>query len=78
MKNKGLFSTLFIDNIGKEIRFDDLARGRMGTLIHTWKTHTHGNLESLWETFMKQALGYLQFVPGVNSISHGVYPLFED
>ncbi len=78
MKNNGLFSTLFIDEIGKEIRLDDLARGRMATLVHAWKTRTHGNLETLWETFMKQALGYLQFVPGVSPISHGVYPLSED
>ena len=78
MLNNGLFSTLFIDEIGKEIRLNDLARGRMSTLVHAWKTSTQGNLETLWETFMKQALSYLQFVPGVSPISYGVYPLFED
>jgi len=78
MKNNGLFSTLFIEEIRKDTGLDDLARGRMATLVHAWKTREHGNLETLWETFMKQALGYLQFVPGVNSISPGVYPLFED
>ncbi|HUU81213.1 MAG TPA: hypothetical protein VMW90_07175, partial [Acidobacteriota bacterium] len=78
MKNNGLFSTLFIEKIGKEIGLDDFARDRMATLVHAWKTWEHGNLETLWETFMKQALGYLRFVPGVTPISPGVYPLFED
>jgi len=78
MKNNGLFSTLFIEKIGKEIGLDDFARDRMATLVHAWKAREHGDLETLWETFMKQALSYLQFVPGVSPIPLGVYPLFED
>jgi hypothetical protein len=78
MLNNGLFSTLFIEKTGREIGLDDFARDRMYTLVHAWKTRDHGDLSNLWETFIKQALSYLQFVPGVSPVSHGIYPLFED
>jgi len=78
MKNNDLFSTLFIGEIGKDIGLDNLARSRMATLLHAWKARELRDLETLWETFMKQALGYLQFVPGVRPITPGIYPLFED
>lgn len=78
MKNNGLFSTLFIEKVGKEIGLDDLARGRMATLMHSWRTHEAKSADGLWETFMKQALGYLQFVPGPSRPSPGVYLLYED
>jgi len=78
MKNNGLFSTLFVEEVRKKIELDDLARGRMATLSQTWRTRDAQSAASLWDTFMKQALGYLQFVPANKSSANGVYPLYED
>ena len=78
MKNKGLFSTLFIDELRNKISLDDQARGRLATLSQTWKTADKKNTESLWDSFIKQAISYLQFVPPNNASLPGVYPLYED
>lgn len=78
MKNKGLFSTLFIEDVRDDIKLDDHAKGRMATLTQTWRGRDPKSSETLWNTFMKQALGYLQFVPANASTTPGVYPLFED
>ena len=78
MKNNGLFSTLFIDDVRDEIELDDQARGRMATLAQTWSTSKRQDAVVLWGTFMKQALGYLQFVPANTPSSPGLYPLYED
>ena len=78
MKNNGLFSTLFIEDVRDEIELDDQARGRMATLAQTWSTSKRQDAEALWGTFMKQALGYLQFVPANAPSSPGIYPLYED
>ncbi len=78
MKNNGLFSTLFIEDVRDQIELDDHARGRMATLAQTWSTSKRDTADDLWGTFMKQALGYLQFVPANAPASPGIYPLYED
>ena len=78
MKNNGLFSTLFIEDVRDQIELDDQARGRMATLAQTWSTSKRDTADDLWGTFMKQALGYLQFVPANAPASPGTYPLYED
>jgi hypothetical protein len=77
MKNNGLFSTLFLEELKKEIQLDDAAEGRLATLAQTWRSRDSKDIDSLWDSFLKQALSYLEFVPPKNS-SHGVYPLYED
>ncbi len=78
MKNNGLFSSLFIDELKNSVKLDDAAQGRMATLAQTWSTRNTQDTESLWESFLKQALSYLEFVPPGNPIAPGVYPLYED
>lgn len=78
MKNSGLFSTIFISEVKQRIKLDDHALGRMATLGQTWRSRDHKTAESLWNSFMKQALSYLQFVPPNASTAPGVYPLYED
>jgi hypothetical protein len=78
MKNNGLFSSLFIDELKDIVELDDSAQGRMATLAQTWRTRNTQDAESLWETFLKQALGYLEFVPPSKPEAPGVYPLYED
>ena len=78
MRNHGLFSTLFIDKIRSEAKLDDAGQGRMATLAHTWNNCNRTDLKSLWNTYIKQALSYLSFVPPASSDTPGVYPLYED
>ena len=78
MKNNGLFSTLFLDDLKQEVELDDLAKGRMATLRHAWKNRKADDSTALWNSFMKQALGYLNFVPANQPVSPGMYPLYED
>jgi len=78
MKNNGLFSSLFIDELKDIVKLDDSAQGRMATLAQTWRTRNTQDAESLWETFLKQALGYLELVPPSKPEAPGVYPLYED
>jgi hypothetical protein len=78
MKNNGLFSSLFIDELKDSITLNDAAQGRMATLAQTWRTRNTEDAESLWESFLKQALSYLEFVPSGNPTAPGVYPLYED
>ena len=78
MRNHGLFSTLFIDKIRSEAKLDDAGQGRMATLGHTWKNCDRTDLKSLWNTYIKQALSYLSFVPPVSTDTPGVYPLYEN
>jgi hypothetical protein len=78
MKNHGLFSTFFIDTVQSKITLDDQARGRMATLTQTWRDHDAGNREGLWDTFVKQAVSYIQFVPPSGVTVPGVYPLYDD
>lgn len=78
MKNKGLFSSLFIEELKDVVKLDDAAQGRMATLAQTWRSRNSQDTESLWESFLKQALSYLEFVPPGNPTAPGVYSLFED
>jgi len=78
MKNNGLFSIIFIDSLKQDIQLDDAAKGRMATLAQTWQSHNAESLPTLWDTFMKQALGYLEFVPPAKADVPGVYPLYQD
>jgi hypothetical protein len=63
MKNNGLFSWLFIEELKDVVKLDDAAQGRMATLAQTWRSRNSQDTESLWESFLKQALSYLEFVP---------------
>ncbi len=63
MKNAGLFSSLFIEELRGKVSFDDAAAGRMAILAHSWKVHIFGSAHDLWELFLKQAVSYLEFVP---------------
>jgi len=78
MKNNGLFNSLFIDELKEKVTLDDAATGRMATLAHTWQNRNIQDPETLWESFLKQALGYLEFVPPPRPHAPGVYPLYED
>ncbi len=78
MKNKGLFSSLFIEDLKTRVKLDDAAQGRMATLAQRWKTRNAKDMESIWNSFLKQALGYLEFVPPTRPASPDVYPLYED
>jgi hypothetical protein len=77
MNNHGLFSSFFISEVQDEITLDDLAQGRMATLSQTWRDHDAKNREGLWNTFLKQAVSYIQFVPTAGVTVPGVYPLYE-
>jgi len=78
MKNNGLFSSLFIEKLKDSVKLDDAAQGRMATLAQTWRSRNIQDTVSLWDSFMKQALSYLEFVPPGNPAAPGVYPLYED
>jgi len=78
MRNNGLFSTLFLDDLKQEVELDDLAKGRMATLGHAWKNRKADDSAALWDSFLKQALGYLNFVPANQPVAKGMYPLHED
>jgi hypothetical protein len=78
MKNKGLFSSLFIDELKENVALDDAARGRMATLSQAWQNRNTQDTATLWESFLKQALGYLEFVPPNHPDTPGVYPLYEN
>ena len=78
MLNNGLFSSLFIEKLKNVVKLDDAAQGRMATLAQTWRSRNFKDTDSLWETFLKQALSYLEFVPPGNPTAPGIYPLFED
>jgi len=78
MKNNGLFSTLFIEDVRKQIDLNDLAQGRMATLVQIWRTSGEKPVETLWDSFMKQALGSLQFAPANGPKAPGLYLLYED
>jgi len=78
MKNSGLFNSLFIETLRHGAELDDAARGRMATLAQRWRSRETQNAQWLWESFLKQALSYLEFVPPGNPTAPGVYPLYED
>jgi hypothetical protein len=78
MKNNGLFSSLFIEKLKGVAALDNAAQGRMASLAQTWRSRNAWDTASLWESFLKQALSYLEFVPPGRSTAPGVYPLFEN
>jgi len=78
MKNNGLFSTLFIEELKEGVELDDAAKGRMATLAQTWRTRKMDSAESVWDTFLKQAVSYLQFVPPTHPDAPCVYSLYEE
>ena len=78
MQNHGLFSSIFIDDLKNSVKLDDAAKGRMETLAQTWGARDSKDADSLWDSFMKQALGYLEFVPPGKPSAPRVYPLYED
>ncbi|MDP3029031.1 MAG: hypothetical protein Q8O04_05960 [Deltaproteobacteria bacterium] len=78
MKNNGLFSSLFIEDLKECVAIDDAAQGRMATLAQTWRARNAQDTEALRKSFLKQALGYLEFVPPGRPAAPGVYPLYED
>ena len=79
MKNNGLFSSLFIEDLKAGVSLDDAAQARMATLAQTWHIiRKNQDAESLWDSFLKKALAYLEFVPSSQPVAPGVYPLYED
>ena len=76
MKNNGLFSSLFIEELKDAVKLDDAAQGRMATLTQTWRTRNSQDTESLWDSFLKQALSYLEFVPPGKPHRSGRLPPF--
>ncbi len=78
MENHGLFSTLFIRQIKNQIEFDDSGRGRMASAAQTWHGRDASSRQSLWQSFLKPVLGYLEFVSPDADTATGIYPLFED
>jgi hypothetical protein len=78
MKNNGLFSSIFIKDLKEQVALDDSAKGRMATLAQTWCTRKTQDTESLWNSFQKQAIAYLEFVPPNSPIAPGMYPLYAD
>ena len=78
MHNNGLFSSLFIESLKTGAVLDDAARGRMATLAQTWRARDASDAATLWDSFMKQAVSYLEFVPPPAPAAEGVYPLYED
>lgn len=78
MNNNGLFSSLFIESLKEGVELDDTARGRMATLAQTWRTRDAQDTDTIWASFLKQAVSYLEFVPPADASAKGVYPLYED
>ena len=78
MNNNGLFSSIFIEILKIKVKLDDPAQGRMATLAQTWRTRDFQDASSLWGTFLKKAISYLEFVPPPRPEAPGVYPLFDD
>ena len=78
MKNNGLLNSLYVEQLKNSITPDDAAQGRMATLAQTWRTRTMHDRDGLWDSFLKQALSYLEFVPPGTPAAPGVYPLYED
>jgi hypothetical protein len=78
MNNKGLFSSIFIEELKKNTEIDDAATGRMKTLSVSWDNYKREKPEYLWENFLKQAVSYLEFVPPISQSTFGAYGLYED
>ena len=78
MKNAGLFSTLFLDEIRDALDTSDDAQGRLVTLSQSWQRRDAASTDALWRSFIKAALGNLGFVVRDTAFARGLYGLFED
>ena len=78
MRNAGLFSTLFLDEIQRDLVCTDDAQGRLVTLGQSWQRRDAASTDTLWRSFIKTALGNLGFVVNDQPLTRGLYPLFED
>ena len=78
MINNGLFSRLFIDDMRSTVTLDDQGEGRFATLTHLCKSRDATSSDSLWNSFCKQALSGIEFVPANQAEGDGFYPLYED
>ncbi|MBN2875936.1 MAG: hypothetical protein JXM71_12635, partial [Spirochaetales bacterium] len=78
MKNVGLFGSLFIEKLKSDSSLDDAAKGRMATLAHSLSVYRSGSTSGVWDSFLKQAVSYLEFVPPPKPDEPGVYPLYDD
>lgn len=79
MINKGLFGKLYINSVQSDLELDDQGEGRMATLSQAWNDRDAASVESLWATFIKRALGYLEFVPPATPPNkNGLLPLYND
>jgi len=78
MKNQGLFSTLFINDVTADIELDDAAQGEMATLAQLWRDRNGSSRETLWTSFLQRALSSLQFVAQGKPGPSGSCSLFED
>ena len=78
MKNNGLFSSLFVEEQRNAVELDLAARGRMETFMQAWQFINPQDTNSLWKSFLNQALGYLEFATDNHSLEKNIYLLYED
>jgi hypothetical protein len=78
VKNAGLFSTLFLDEVENALDSTDDAQGRLVTLSQSWQRRDASSTDGLWRSFIKSALGNLGFVVKDQPLARGLYGLFED
>lgn len=78
MKNAGLFSTLFLDEIQGALDTSDDAQGRLVTLSQSYQRRDAASTDALWRSFIKAALGNLGFVVNDQPFARSLYGLFED
>ena len=48
MRNNGLLSSLYVAQLQATTTLDEVAQGRLATLIQTWRTRVTEDRESLW------------------------------
>ena len=78
MKNAGLFSTLFLETVSRQVSCADDAQGRFVTLGQSWLQRDASSAATLWSSFIKAALGNLGFVTQDHPMARGFHPLYED
>ncbi len=78
MKNAGLFSSLFLETVSGQVTCADDAQGRFVTLGQSWLRRDASSAASLWTSFIKAALGNLNFVTQDQPMARGFHPLYED
>ena len=78
MRNAGLSSSLFLDELQRGLACSDDAQGRLVTLSQRWQRRDATSTDTLWRSYIKTALGNLGFVVNDSPLSRGFYPLYED